>query len=183
MALQGYGEPLFNAVADGPTLVSSTAEALIVTDYTAPANSLIQSRKLRGTIMGRIGNVVTATPTITFRVRFGTVSLTGTVMATSGAITTRATVATTETFRFEFTCCVRSTGSSGTVMCTGQLWLPNATGATTLNVAGIPVPQTAPATAAIDTTVANVLSITGQWSASNAANSLIVHDYLLEACP
>lgn len=177
---QFYTAPLQSIQADGPTIVSSAAEALIVPDQPIAGGYMYQGKTYRGTIVGRISNVVTATPTITFRVRLGTVSLTGTQAVTSGAITTRATAATTEVFRFEFTTVIRTTGSGGTAMTTGQLWLPNATGATTLNVAGIPVPQTAPATSAVDTTVANILGVSAQWSASNAANGITVHSYLLE---
>lgn len=177
---QFYTAPVQSIAADGTTVVSSTSEALIVPDQSIISGYLYPGKTYRGTLIGKISNVITAVPTITLRVRLGTVSLTGTQAATSGAIATRATAATNETWRMEFTVTIRTAGSGGTAMTTGFIWLPNATGASTVLAAGIGFPQTAPATSAVDTTVANILGVTAQWSASNAANGITVHSYLLE---
>lgn len=179
MAGQVYMVPVLIMTSDGPTIVSSTAEALIVTDFPISPGTLYQGKTYMGVIHGRISNVVTSTPTITLRVRLGTVSLTGTVAATTGALTTRATAATTETWFGQFYVTCRSNGSGGTAMTTGIFTLPNLTGATIADTASVALPSSAPATSAVDTTVSNILGVTAQWSASNAANGITVHNYVL----
>lgn len=181
MSLQTFVETLLYTTADGPAIANSAAEALITPDWVIPANYLYQGRTFRATMVGRVSNVVTAVPTMTFRSRIGATSLTGTQSATSGALAARATAATNETWLAEWLITCRSSGTGGTMFTTGRLILPNVTGATATVPLSILVPSTAPATSAIDTTVQNFLGFTFAWSAANAANSVQVHQYTLEA--
>lgn len=187
MGSQFFEDPRVIITSDGPVVGTTAAEALIVPDYVIPAGELYQGKTYMGHIRGQIGNVVTAVPTITFRVRVGLTSLTGTLCFASAALPCRSTVATTETFEMEFIVVCRSSGSSGTMMGTAKLNLPNITSTTPSYTASatapltVLAPATAPATSAVDTTATNILGVTAQWSASNAANVLTVKQYVLMA--
>jgi hypothetical protein len=180
MTRQAFNELLVSTTADGTAVGNSATEAIIVPDFVFPANYFIQGTTIRFTLGGRISNIVTATPTITFKVHIGTATLSATAVFSTGALVTRATVATNESWRAEGTIVCRSSGTGGTLMCMGEFDLPNLTGATTALVATVIMPSTAPATQPVDTTVANVLGIAAQWSAASASNTIQVHRYHLE---
>jgi hypothetical protein len=181
MSRQTFNEMLVSTTADGTAVGNSTVEAIIVPDFIFPANYFIQGTTIRYTLGGRISNVVTATPTITIRIHVGTATLSATAIFTSGALLTRATVATNESWRAEGTVVCRSSGTAGTIMAMGELDFPNLTGGSTTNVITTVLPQTAPATQTIDTTVANVFGIAATWSAANAGNTIQTHRYHLES--
>jgi hypothetical protein len=128
-----------------------------------------------------MSNVVTAVPTITIRTRVGSTTLSATWVVTSGAVACNATANTNLTWRGEFVMVCRSAGTAGTGMIIGQLCIPNLTGGTITNAIDVMVPTSAPAAGTLNTQIANVLSISGQWSAANAANTLTVNHELIEA--
>lgn len=183
MSLQTFSETLVSITAPATAVNTTASEALLVPSYSLPANYLYQGRTLRATLMGQISNVVTAQPTITFRVRIGTTTLTGTVMAASGALQANTTANTNLTWRMEWTLVCNSSGTSGTVMVNGQVTLPNLVSGTTVGLVGYPnmLPVSAPAAATVDTTATKLLETTVQWSASNAANSIQATQYILES--
>jgi hypothetical protein len=183
MPRQDFIATLFSLSADATAVGNTTTETIIVPDFVFPAYTFIQGTKIRATFMGRISNVVTAVPTTTFRVRVGTATLSGTAVFASGALAANATANTNLTWRGEYTLTCRTNGTAGTIMCAGQIWLPNLTAGNAVGNVGYPnfIPVTAPATQTIDTTVTNVLSLSAQWSAANASNTIQVQEYSLES--
>lgn len=182
MPRQDFTATLFSMSADATAVGNTTTETIIVPDFVFPAYTFIQGSKIRAQFAGRISNVVTAVPTITFRVRVGTATLSATAVFATAALATRATVATNETFWGDYTLTCRSSGTAGTIMSIGNFNIPNLTGGTTTNIINVMLPATAPATQNIDTTVANVLSLSAQWSAASASNTIQVHEYMLVSC-
>lgn len=183
MTIQTFNECLATTVADATAVANTTTETIIVPDYTFPAGYFYQGRKLRASLYGVISNVVTAVPTITLRVRFGTTTLSATWASASGALVCNATANTNLTWKMEFEFVCRSIGTGGTGFLMGQAWLPNLTAATTINTEGYNnlIPSSAPAAGTLNTTVANLMSVSAQWSAANAANSITTNMFTLEA--
>lgn len=173
---QYWSETLATAVAAG-TAVTQSTETIVFNNITIPANYMQDSRALRGRMFGQIGNVVTAVPTVTFRIRWGGVA--GTVLAATAAIGLSATAFTAAIWDWEFIIQTRSNGSSGTLMTIGSINLPNdaTPQARPMGSAG----AATPAVATVDLTADTALSVTAIWSATNAANTLTGHIYTLEA--
>jgi hypothetical protein len=170
---QTWEETLTAAVADGTAIASTASETLIFPTITIPANYLADGRRLRIVASGK--HSTTATPTLIFRLRLGA-SLTGTLVALSPTFT--CGTVTTNMWYLEIYLQVRSNGSSGTV---------EAVGMAVVNGATVPVQAlcvggaSAPAATTIDLTVDNAVSLTAQWSASSASNTLTGVDYSIEA--
>lgn len=182
MSRQTFNELLQSISADPTAVGNSTAETILVPDFTFPANYFIQGTTIRGTGVGRVSNQAVANNQ-TFRVHFGTATLSATAIFTSGVLASNATANTNLTWRFEWTAVCRTSGTGGTIMLTGQIWLPNLVTGTTVGLVGYPalIPVTAPATQTIDTTVANVLSNAWTHGTANAANTVQMHNYHLES--
>lgn len=183
MSRQFWSETLAWATADGSAIASTTTEAIIFPNVTIPANYLQDGRILRLTAMGRYGT--TGTPTLTFAIRWGGVA--GTVIAQTGAITCGATI-TAAQWKMEALIQVRSNGSSGTVFCMGDVTLHEDAAATagTVTNYGMVNPMASagvatPAAVTVDLTADTALSITADWSANSASNTLTGHIYVIEA--
>jgi hypothetical protein len=137
-----------------------------------PANFLQVGSCLRLTAFGTFSN--TATPTLLLGFYYGGVA--GVALAASAATTT-TTAAVNWPWRMEATVTVRSTGSAGTAMAQGFVDL-----ATSLTaVTRIPIPATALATAAVDTTTAKAITVGAQWGTSSASNTLTCHQFMIES--
>ncbi len=182
MSMQTFDETLVSLTASA-TAVTAAADTILVPDYTLPANYLYQGRTLRAKIYGQVSNVVTAVPTETFKIHLGPLTLSATAVFTSAALATNATANTNLTWFAEYILVCRTSGSSGTVMVTGQLSLPNLTAGNAAGQVGYPnfIPASGPTTGAVDTTVANLLGFSHQWSAAAAGNSIQVVNYQIEA--
>lgn len=137
-----------------------------------PANFLTDASVLKVSASGTFSN--TGTPTLLLGVYYGGVA--GVKLAASGATTT-TTGATNWPWRIESTIIVRTTGSSGTAIAAGVLYL--ATSLTAYSV--IPIDAAAQATATINTTTANAITIGAQWGTSNASNTLTCNQFLVES--
>lgn len=182
MSRQFWSEALAWATADGTAIANSTTETIIFPNVTIPANYMQDGRLLRLRAYGR--HSTTATPTLTFRVRWGGVS--GTVLAASGALTCGSAV-TAAQWSTELIIQTRSNGSTGTVFTVGEVTVgedaastvgsaTNAAGHDFLGSAGVATP----AAVTVDLTADTALSITAQWSAASASNTLTGHVYLIE---
>lgn len=143
-------------------------------------------RVLRLTVMGRWGNVITAVPTFTWAIRWGGVS--GTQLAASGAIVSPAAATTAAIFEINAILQTRSNGSTGTIFTMGSVTMFEDTVATFGTVANYGLVQpmgsagvTTPAAVTADLTADTALSVTIDFSASNAANAVTGHIYLLES--
>jgi hypothetical protein len=111
----------------------------------------------------------------------GAATLSATWVVASAALACNSTANTNLTWRGEISIVCRSAGTAGTGITIGQLCIPNLTGGTITNAIDTHLPTSAPAAGTLNTTIANVMSISAQWSAANAANTLTVNQSILEA--
>lgn len=183
MSRQFWAETVGWTTADGTAVANTTTEAILFPNQTIPGNYLQDGRILRITAYGRYST--TATPTLTFALRWGGVS--GTVLAQSGALTGGSTV-TNAPWKIELIVQVRSNGATGTVFAMGEaLCWDDAVGSTgsATNAPGIAAMGSAgaatPAAVTVDLTADTALSLTADWSAASASNTITGHIYVIEA--
>lgn len=182
MPRQYWSEPAAWNVADGTAIATSTTETIIFPNITVYANTMADGRNARYTAAGRLGT--TSTPTVRFRLRWGGVA--GTVVWDSGTITCGSGVTASEWW-LQLLMQVRSNGATGTIFTMGPVivgsalapTVGSATGAAAAGVYGSAGDDT-PAAVTLDFTADAALSLTGQWSASSASNTLTGHQQLLE---
>lgn len=183
MSRQYWSEGIAWATASGTAVANTTTETILFPNITIPANFLSDGRVLRLTATGGYGT--TATPTLTIALRLGGVS--GTILASSGAITTGSGVgggaSMTALFTVELLVQVRANGASGTLMTNGRVGLH-----TTGTAAGSVYPicsgstgGTTPVAVTVDLTADAALSLTADWGTANSANSIQGHQYVVEA--
>jgi hypothetical protein len=175
MSRQTWEESLAWAVADGTAVANTTTETILFPNITIPANYLQDGRVLRLTAFGKLST--TATPTITFAVRWGGVS--GTVLATTEAITTGSGV-TNVNWSTECLIVTRSSGATGTLLVMGNARVHTSATAVAVNVFSVSG-YDAPAAVTVDLTADTALSLTADWSAASASNTITGMVYLLEA--
>lgn len=183
MSRQAFCELIAWATADGTAIANTTTEAIIFPNVTIPANYLSDGRVLLLKAHGR--HSTTGTPTLVFALRWGGVS--GTVLAQSGALTLGSGI-TAAPWELELWLQVRTNGATGTVFVTGHVkcWddAVGSTGSAT-NAPGIAAMGSAgaatPAAVTIDATTDAALSLTADWSAASASNTLTGHNYFLLA--
>ena len=182
--MHGYVGPIIVAQGDGSALTNTTTATSILAAQakaTLGAGFLdVIGKTLRLRASGRISTVVTTPGTLTLDVRFGSV-----VVANGGAMTLSTTAKTNVTWELDWLLTARAIGgsTSANMMHVGH-WLSEAAGATT--VAGeakcIMLPQSAPAVGTgFDSTAAFVVDLFATWSVANAANSIQLHQFLLES--
>ncbi len=175
MSRQSWSEALYWATADGTAVANTTTEAIIFPNVTIPANYMADGRILRLRAFGKLST--TGTPTITFAIRWGGVG--GTILANTEAITCASGAANTA-WSIEALIQTRSNGSSGSVFVMGDAMV-NLTASTntsgTFGVSGFD----APAAVTVDLTADTALSITADWSAASASNTLTGHLYVGES--
>lgn len=190
MSRQYWSETLTWATASGTAVANTTTETILFPNVTIPANYLQDGRALRLKLIGSYGT--TATPTITFTVRWGGVA--GTVIAKSFAGTLTSAVgggaSMTAAWTAEIIIQTRSNGSSGTLMTNGEcnFYTSTAPTAGTVTNYGMAMPivsgstgGTTPVAVTVDLTADTALSVTGTWGTANAANSIQGLNYTIEA--
>lgn len=183
MSRQFWEEAIVWTTADGTAIANTTTEAIIFPNVVIPANYMQDGRTLKLTAYGR--HSTTGTPTLTFALRWGGVS--GTVLCTSGAITCGSAV-TNAMWTVEILLQVRTNGATGTIFCTGQAivgedaanTVGSATNASAVGFMGSAGVAT-PAAVTVDLTADTALSITADWSAASASNTLTGHNYIIES--
>jgi len=182
--LPGYPLILASASADGAALTNSTTATSIlpVTGVgVIPGSTLQVGSLVKVTITGRISTLVTSPGTITFDLRFGSV-----VVSSLGAMSLNATAQTNATFELTFLAVVRTigTGTSATALVTAQFSSRATIGSGAAGTTGAytqMLPETAPAVGTgFDSTAANAVQVFATWSVANAANSITVHQALVE---
>lgn len=187
MSRQYWSELIAWATADGTAVANTTTETIIFPDVTIPGNYMADGRVLRLTASGRWSNVVTAVPTLTFALRWGGVG--GTLLATSPAIVTPAAATTNAVWRLVMEIQTRTNGSSGSLFVIGQVVMFEDAAATfgTVGNYGVVQPMcsggaaTPAAVGSLNLTADTALSLTADWSAANAANTMQGHNYFLES--
>lgn len=181
MSIQTFSDILRAGKDDGPTLTAA-AEALLYRDYAFPADWWKVERALRLTLYGRASNAVTTPGTLQLRLRWG--GLAGTLLCDSGALTQNVAVQTNKTWMAQWLIICRGVGtvaSGGLLMAIGHALRGNKAVAALSDMTPDLFPPTAPASVAIDTTAAGLLSVTAQPSLTTA--SITAHHYILEATP
>lgn len=189
MSRQYWSETLTWATATGTAVANTTTETILIPNVTIPANYLQDGRAIRVTAFGSYGT--TATPTLTFALRWGGVA--GTVIAKTAALTTTSGTgggaSMTAPWTMHAIIQTRSNGSSGTLMTSGELIFYNSAAPTSGTVTNYGLPLalvsgstggTTPATATVDLTADTALSFTATWGTANSANSIQTIQYYLE---
>ena len=148
---------LYALLSAGTALTNSTAET-VLGSYEIPANGLQAGKvyHLSGAVLATATN---STDTLRIRVRVGPTTLTGTVVADSGAVD----VANGDLVAWSLTATVRNVGATSVVIVAGTCSAPGAEGTATARVAFESL--------SIDSTVAQKIEATGVWSVANAGNS------------
>jgi hypothetical protein len=132
---------------------NTTGETQMFGAFTLPAN---QQSVWKIVCFGTFDNT-TGSPTITFRVKIG-----GVTVATY-VLTVGASAGTVRAWRVEGEVICMTTGASGT-------WAGNLSGHANTGAAQVSFVDATNPTIVRDTTVSNTLEITAQWSAASASN-------------
>lgn len=188
MSFNSWNQTLTASIADSTALASSTTATSILhpaAKFTLPAGIMQIGQKYRMIASGRMGTVVTTPGTLTFEVRLdGT-----TVVFGSGALALNVVAQTNATWYYEADLTVRAVGAStsGTIIGTGKFISRaslNAPAVGTTNGVGVVLlPDTAPAVGTgFDSTAAHTIDLFATWSVSNAANTILTHQYELILC-
>jgi hypothetical protein len=165
MAGASAAKNTFTAATDLP--VGEDATSL----YVVPGNTLNAGSYISIEAWGVASN--TGTPTLIMGVYYGGVA--GTALAVSTAKTTTTAMSNWE-WHLWYTGRVTGKGTTGAIMGSGYWYLPTSLTAWT----AIRLPETAPASVAIDTSVDKKLSIGATWSASSASNTITCHAMLVD---
>ena len=148
---------LYTLLAAGTALTNSTTET-VLGSYEIPANGL-QAGKVYTMSGAVVATATNSTDTLRIRVRVGPTTLTGTVVADSGAVD----VANGDVVAWTLTATVRNTGSTSVVIVSGFCTAPGAEGTATARVAFESL--------SLDSAAAQKIEATGLWSVANAGNS------------
>ena len=174
MSRQTWIESLSWATADGTAIHTTTTETIIFPNIVIPANYMQDGRTLRMRAFGKLST--TGTPTGTWAIRWGGVA--GTLLATTEAITLGNGV-TNVNWALEAYIQTRTNGSSGTLLVMGELQVHTTSTASSPNVFGVSGFD-APAAVTVDLTADTALSLTFDWSANSASNTLTGMIYNVE---
>lgn len=174
MSRQFWSEALAWSTADGTAVANTTTETIIFPNLTVPANYMQDGRVLRMQASGKLST--TGTPTMTWAIRWGGVS--GTVLATTEAIT-QGTV-TNANWDLNAFIQTRANGATGSLFVMGRVIVHTSATAVATNVFGVSGFD-APAAVTVDLTADTALSITADWSAASASNTLTGHMYIVES--
>jgi hypothetical protein len=187
MSLQTWQETLVTQVAAGSSFGTFTTAKTVINPqalYVLPAGFFTIGKRLRISVWGGIGTLVTTPGTITFQVMIGSV-----IAFTTGAIQLNATAHTNLPFQLTIDLTCRAVGNSTNANLMGQgtinskvvtVTAGQTDGANTNSV--ILVPATAPAVGTgFDSTIANILDFWAGFSISDAANTIKIEQYTVEA--
>jgi hypothetical protein len=174
MSRQFWSEALAWSTADGTAVANTTTETIIFPNITIPANYMQDGRVLRLRAFGKLST--TGTPTMTFAIRWGGVS--DTLLATTEAITMGSGV-TNANWDLEAYIQTRSNGATGSLFVMGTANVHTASTTVASNVFSVSGFD-APAAVTVDLTTDKALSLTADWSAQSASNTLTGHIYVVE---
>ena len=175
MSRQMWQEQIAWATADGTVVANTTTETIVFPDVPIPANYMSDGRTLRLRAFGKLST--TATPTMIWALRWGGVA--GTLLATTEAITMGSGV-TNVNWDVELYIQTRANGASGSLLAMGVCRVHTAAGTVLVNVFGVSG-YDAPAAVTVDLSIDKALSLTADWSAASASNTLTGMLYHLES--
>ena len=187
MSLQTWQETLVSAPASGAAFGTfTTAKTVLPVGclVALPANWWYIGRVLRVTVQGGIGTLVTTPGTITFQHNIGAVAA-----WSSGAVQLNATAHANLPFELVTTLRCVSIGASTSATLLGQahlhgvMFTRTAAQVDQVNIGdSMMVPITAPAAGTgFDSTAAGTLDFFAGFSISNAANTIQIYQYIVEA--
>lgn len=187
MSLQTFQETLVASSIAGTSFGSFTTAKTVIPPiclFQMPPNYLYVGKKLRITARGGVGTLVTTPGTIVFQVMVGAV-----IAYTTGNIQLNATAHTNIPFTLviDLTCRAIGNGTNANFMGMGTLngIMFTLTAAQVDGVnssATMQVPATAPAVGtSFDSTTAQILDFFVGFSINNAANTVKIEDYYVEA--
>lgn len=178
MSLQTWQETLITSQVDGSALTASTTATSLLpaaAKFTLPSNFYVIGKTIRVTVTGRI-TTVTTPGTLTLTINHG-----ATVVATSGALTINTAAQTNDTFMVVWYLTCRAIGASANLMHVGTVLSRALVGGVASTALPEMIPDTAPAVGSnFDSTATQVVDFVGTWSINNA-DSIQVHQYILEA--
>lgn len=182
MAGSTYNVVLAQSVAAATAVGNTVTETVIIPDLTLAANYLTQGKRLRLTAWGQLSSLTATTPNVTVRLRIGTATLSATYATASGALAFTTTAMTNASWKADIDLVCQTIGTGGTGLVLGQVFIPGLTAVTTVGGEGYCnfMPVTSPAAGTVNTTVANLVSFSAQWSAANAANTIQTMFYTWE---
>lgn len=187
-SLQTWRETLFVSTADLQAPSNSTTEATMAPNFLLPANYLYAGRCLKWTCLFDWSTVITTPGTVTMRLRGGTntAPASNTSLAASGAFAPDTTAASTNiTGMVEYWFVQRATGTAAASYTMGRVewsdFIPTTVATLITGLDMRRIPQSAPATANLDTTVANYVMPSATTSVSTATTQVTTHIALLEA--
>lgn len=175
MSRQYWQETLAAMTADGTAVANTTTETILVPDVSIPANYMQDGRTLELIASGKLST--TATPTITFAIRWGGVA--GTLLATTEAITNGSGVANVNWW-IQAIIQTRTNGATGTLYVKGSVHLQTSATVAVDNIFGVSG-YDAPAAVTGDLTTDKLLSLTADWSAASASNTITADTYILKS--
>jgi hypothetical protein len=175
----GWQETVRRLDSDGTQVLNSAAEAIMVPDYTLPADFAYGGRQLKYVLWGRCSTVVTTPGTVTFRLRWG--GLAGVVLMASKAQRPKVTVSTNMACQLEMITHFRRAGNgTGAAIAMGTSLMGNTIGDAA--AAGEVVWPDAPAeVTTLDTTTAKAFTPTIQFSVATATTAWTTHIARIEA--
>jgi len=162
--------------ADSAQVLNTTTETIMVPDFTFAADALEAGDVFKYTIFFDLSTVITTPGTVTFRLRWGGVG--GTALAASGAIAPDPTAASTDIVGMvEWYFVARTLGATGSAYAFGRVEMGgdhDDASATALkgNLDMRMMPTVSAAAVTINTTTANALSPTVQFSVATATTQL-----------
>jgi len=183
MSSKGFRERVFELAEDGSALASSTTQTSLLPSsrkgFAFPTDYFDRiGRAIAFSFSGRISTVVTTPGTLTLALRLGSTDI-----FSSGAMTLNTTAQTNVNWTLEGELICRAIGNSTTTT-----FFPKGCKFSSHAVIGSPAPtaggggvhmlpyNAAPAVGTgVDNSVAQLFDLTGQWSVSNASNSITLH--------
>jgi hypothetical protein len=177
MSAQNFMETIASSDIDGTPVANTTTETAIFPAPTILANYLQYGRLLLIEAFGKLST--TATPTITFVLRWGA-AVTGTLLATTEAITNGSGV-TNVNWGVRAWIKTRVNGSTGSLLVFGHAFVHTSATAVVTNVFSVSG-YDAPAAVTVDLTADTSLTLAATWSAASASNTLTGMMFNLVSC-
>jgi hypothetical protein len=186
--MPGYQSTLVEAQIDGTALSTSTTETSIlpaVTKIVLPSGYINRiGKRFIVRASGRVSNIVTTPGTLTLRFKLGPTA--NIAVATSQAIQLNAVAKTSVGWFLDLGLTVRAIGSgtAANIMAQGTWQSEAVVGSAVPSAGGAGSAMWQAATPAVgtgfDSSVANQIDLTAQFSISNAGNSIQLHAFALE---
>ena len=185
MSALSFEQTLIAQQVAGTALSNTTVATSLVpaaAKFTLPANYLQVGTQFRIKAAGRISTVVTAPGTLSLDVRFGSILV---FVGGAMALNTAAQTNTTWLLELLLTCQAIGGTTVANLIGTGE-WKSRAVIASPVTgaggVASHLLPDTAPATGnGFDSTAAQIIDLFATWSIANAANSIRMDQFSIEA--